>query len=206
LRLAGTAVAQSPPTATSSDVADRAASATTVESSTEDAGYAVRAAFELTVPREADVPVLASHGYGESPRVWGGRIDVVAMLVRYVGIGGRVGVRGRSWDHLDALDAHATGADALLLVEARLPLGRIVDIVAGVGGGIGMGSLALNEAGSLGFSPRFDAALALGFTIRRPVRIRVEGGFSHFSIADQLAGDSLDLGGPRGAVGIEVRP
>jgi hypothetical protein len=169
-------------------------------------GYALRAMFQLTFPGTAGNDLLRSHDYGESLRVWGGRVDALLTPSPYFAIGARAGVRGRAWDHLENPDAHGSGGDVLAVVEARMPLGRRFDLSTSVGGGLGIGSLAVRDAGELGVSPRFDAAAALGFSIVAPVTLRLEGGYGYFRIADQLGEEALDLGGGYAALGVEMRP
>lgn len=149
---------------------------------------------------------LISHGYAESPLVVLGDIGFLGRVAEWLHVGARIGGRGRGWRSNDRSPATAGGIDVMAIAHARMYLGRIVDLGAVLGLGLGWAGLSLQGAPATGFAPRVHGGLVLGFRLAPGVRLDGRFAWDWFTLYDlDRYGSDLDLGGPSISLGIEVR-
>jgi len=149
---------------------------------------------------------LASHDYAVSSALFLGDITVLGRVLDWLSIGGRFGGRGRTFVRNDGPGGTAGGVDLLVIVMARVQLGRVIELGVHGGAGGAVVGLDLHGAASSGVAPRLTAGVHVGFRVGRGVRLFLRGSYDFFRWfgADRY-GDELELGGVSGALGIEVR-
>jgi hypothetical protein len=149
---------------------------------------------------------LIAHRYADTPVVFQGDATFLGRVTEWLYIGGRLGGRGRGWGSNDAPPAIAGGIDLMAVAHARAYLGRIVDLGAVLGAGIGWAGLTIQGAPSTGFAPRLHGGVVLGFRLAPGVRFAARFAWDWFSLYDlDRYGSDLDIGGPALSVGLEVR-
>ena len=149
---------------------------------------------------------LVAHLYASSALVFAVDVTVGARLLPWLELAGRVGARGRGWGHAYEQAALAGGVDALGLVVMRGYVGRVVDLGVAAGVGIGVGGLSLHSSTVGSAVPRLHGALFVGFRVAPGVRLLGRFSWDWFSLYDiDRLGSDLELGGPMGSLGVEVR-
>ena len=150
---------------------------------------------------------LRSHMYGDSAVHFLGDVSVLGRVADWLHIGGRLGGRGRGWGRRGAPPATASGMDLMVVAHARGHVGRVVDLGAAVGVGLGVAGLALEGNTALGLSPRLHGSLLVGFRLATGVRLLARFAWDFFTWFDlDRFGHDLELGGPSLSLGLEVRP
>lgn len=169
------------------------------------------AAFQLFVGFGAALDssldgALAAHRFGSSPLVVSADATFLGRVTEWLQLGGRIGGRARGWGSDVGDPAVAGGIGALAIAHARAYLGRIVDLGAVLGVGIGWAGISIQGAGSTGVAPLLHGAVVLGFRIDRGFRLAARFAWDWFTLYDlDRYGSDLDLGGPSLAIGFEVR-
>jgi hypothetical protein len=149
---------------------------------------------------------LVAHLYASSALVFAVDVTVGARVLPWLELAGRVGARGRGWGHAYEQAALAGGVDALGLVVMRGYVGRVVDLGVAAGVGIGVGGLSLHSSTVGSAAPRLHGALFVGFRVAPGVRLLGRFSWDWFSLYDiDRLGSDLELGGPMGSLGVEVR-
>lgn len=149
---------------------------------------------------------LAAHRYGDSPLVVLGDVSFLGRVTEWLYVGGRLGGRGRGWGSNDTSPAVAGALDVMAIAHLRAYLGRIVDIGAVLGLGVGWAGLTIQGAASTGLAPRVHGSAVIAFRLGAGVRLAARFGWDWFSMYDlDRYGHDLELGGPSLALGFEVR-
>jgi hypothetical protein len=126
--------------------------------------------------------------------------------VEWLWLGGRAGVRGRTWDHLYLEDASLLGVDLLVVLRARLLLGARIEIGVAVGGGLGWTGIWVNGTMIDQFLPRFDVAAELAIGIGDHFSIGPRFGWVYFQWSGlNEYGHGVAAGGPYVARALEGR-
>jgi hypothetical protein len=149
---------------------------------------------------------LIAHAYGHTgvtPSMTFGIAFPVG--VEWLWIGGRAGLRGRTWDHAYHSGANLVGVDLMATIRARANFGS-VELGCAVSGGVGWAGLWVNGAMTDTFAPRVDVAVELAFQIGRHFAIGPRLGWDYFEFLQiNRYGHSVDAGGLYIAIGIEGR-
>lgn len=159
-----------------------------------------------TIEGEFD-EVLQSHGFGRSPRMWGGDVTYLRRVLPWLWIGGRTGFRARDWlARLRGPSVAVFAPDALAIAEARVAVNRSIELGACAGLGIGFAGLRVQESTEIGVAPRVHGSGTLGFRIADPARGFFRVGWDWFTLSNvtDLA-DRLHMGGFQVGVGAEIR-
>jgi len=149
---------------------------------------------------------LEAHRYGSSPLVFQGDIALLARVTEWLYVGGRLGGRGRGWLSNEEAPASAGGVDGMAIAHVRGYLGRIVDIGAILGAGLGWGGISLARGGASDFAPRLHGSALIAFRLDAGVRLCARFAWDWFSVYDMdRYGSDLELGGPSLSLGLEIR-
>jgi hypothetical protein len=159
-------------------------------------------------PPEGDFDrALAALGYGSSPVV----PQITAGMsfpigVEWLWLGGRVGLRGRTWDHRYRDDASLVGVDLVAVLRARIAIGSFFELGASVAGGLGWMGVWMNGTMIDQLVPRFDVAAEIMFAIGRHFAFGPRGGWDYFQWTGLNAyGHGTDAGGPWVGLALEAR-
>ncbi|MDQ3037523.1 MAG: hypothetical protein M3Y87_34330 [Myxococcota bacterium] len=149
---------------------------------------------------------LTAHRYGDSPLIVLGDVSFLGRVTEWLYVGGRLGGRGRGWGSNDTSPAVAGAIDVMAIAHLRAYLGRIVDIGAVLGLGVGWAGLTIQGAAATGLAPRLHGSAVIAFRLGPGVRITARFGWDWFSLYDlDRYGSDLELGGPSLSLGFEVR-
>lgn len=151
---------------------------------------------------------LATHLYSDQNGgvLVTGDFQLTYRVLEWLWLGGRLGFRGRGWGRDGAAGAHAGGFDLLGIIHLRSQVGRVFSLGAMLGGGGGAAGLLLNEAITIGASPRITGGVEIGFRLGTGIRLEIRGSWDYFPWFDiDRFGHDIDLGGPSVAAGLEVR-
>jgi hypothetical protein len=132
---------------------------------------------------------LRGFGYGEAPRFWGGELDVEWRALGFLWVGARADLRTRQWARTGHDDATALGLSGLALADARVNLGRRVDLSFTAGLGFGAMLLELNGVTNAHGIPRAHAGIKFGWTMFQPMRMFVRVAVDY---AESLPVNELD--------------
>ena len=148
---------------------------------------------------------LAARGYGPSDVLFGGETSLLRRLGTYFAVGARTSVRDLRWIHHERPAASIFGWDLLVVLDARLPLGRSRVVSLGVdgGGGLGLALSSVNAGRATDVGWRVQASGLLSIRAVGPASITLRLGYDHFPVT---VGDSLDarLGGFRTTLALEI--
>jgi hypothetical protein len=164
--------------------------------------------FRLHIPPQSDFDrALIAHRYGDAPVAPSVTFGVSLPIgVEWLWLGGRAGVRGRTWDHLYLEDASLVGVDLLVVLRARLLLGARIELGVAVGGGLGWAGIWVNGTMIDQFLPRFDVAAELAIGIGNHFSIGPRFGWDYFQWSGlNEYGHGVDAGGPYVALALEGR-
>ena len=150
---------------------------------------------------------LAAHRYGASPLIFQGDVALLSRVTEWLYLGGRIGGRGRGWLSNEVAPASAGGVDGMAIAHLRVYLGRVVDIGAILGAGIGWGGISLERGGAAAVAPRLHGSALIAFRLGSGVRLCARFAWDWFSLYDMdRYGSDLELGGPSLSLGLEIRP
>jgi hypothetical protein len=163
----------------------------------------------VAVPLQTDFDrALAAHGFGTRQIAPAIVLGVQFPIgVEWLWLGGRLGARGRTWDHAyKDEDAALVGLDLLATVRARLRIGSVVELGIMVAGGVGYLGLSYGGVMIDQIAPRFDVGAELAFAVGRHFTIGPRFGWEYFQWSDiNVYAHGLDAGGPWLGAAIEGR-
>ena len=149
---------------------------------------------------------MSALGYVTDEEILGADIGVVLRAAPWLWLGGRTGFRARTWQRGTGRAAGAIGNDLLAVAQLRFRFAKTFDFV--LAGGVGLGHVVWELDGGVtsGIAPRAQAAIQLGVSLVRGLRVFVRLAWDYFqwSNADDTDLD-VSLGGGSGGAGIEVR-
>lgn len=149
---------------------------------------------------------LRSHDYGTPGGLFAADATISGRLLDWLWLGGRFGGRGRFYTRNDGPGGHASAFDLMMVLETRFQLGRVVELGVMAGAGAGLVAVLLRDQVSAGVWPRLTAGAHLGLRVAHGVRIVVRFSWDYCTLFDiDRYGSDVELGGPMGALGIEVR-
>jgi hypothetical protein len=149
---------------------------------------------------------LRSHDYGTPAGFFTVDATLAGRVLDWLWIGGRLGGRGRFYTRNDGPGGQAGAFDVMAVVQTRFQLGRLVELGVMVGGGGALVGLLLRGQLAAGVWPRLTAGVHLGLRVARGVRIIARFAWDYCTLFDMdRYGSDIELGGPTGALGIEVR-
>jgi hypothetical protein len=149
---------------------------------------------------------LRSHDYGTPGGFFAGDVSITGRVLDWLWLGGRFGGRGRFYTRNDGPGGSAGAFDLMAVVQTRFQLGRIVEIGVMAGAGAALVGVLLRNQLSAGVWPRLTAGVHIGMRIAHGVRIVARFSWDYCTIFDiDRYGSDVELGGPAGAIGIEVR-
>ncbi len=149
---------------------------------------------------------LRSHDYGTPGGFFTADATITGRAADWLWLGGRFGGRGRFYTRNDGPGGHASAFDLMAVVHARFQLGRVFEIGLMVGAGAAVVGVMLRDVLSAGVWPRLTGGVQLGLRIGRGLRIVARFAWDYCTLFDiDRYGSDLELGGPSGALGIEVR-
>lgn len=146
---------------------------------------------------------LRARNYGPSEMIVGAETSLLRVLTKNIAIGGRLGVRGRRWQHFDLDAATMFGADAQLLIDARYAFEH-VGLGVAAAGGLGLAAAQLNEVSELRATWRVALEGFLYIEVVGPLRVVARAGYDFFP-AEFGPNLTAHLGGFRFGLGFEVR-
>ena len=170
--------------------------------------YSVELQVRLGLPLGSSFDdALAAHRYGGPSIAPTSYVGVAFPLpVEWLWLGGRLGVRGRVWDHPDRDPATLIATDLLLTAQVRLWLGNVVELGVLFAGGAGWMEVNVNGVGSNQVVGRFGLEATLSFKIGRNFAFGPRIGWDYFQWDGMNAyGHDVDAGGAVLAIGLEGR-
>lgn len=163
----------------------------------------IRASFP---PGSSFDAALVSLRYRSVRIVPTGYVGAQVPIVEWLWVGGRLGIRGMSWRHLERDDATVVAGDLLATAQVRFAVGRILELGVLFGGGVGWMNVQLNGANSDSAVGRFLAEGVVAFRPDRHIAIGPRFGWEYFQWEGMNEYDhGLDIGGPFFGLSLEGR-
>ncbi len=166
------------------------------------------AALRGAIPPQTDFDsALIAHGFGNVQLVPTLVAHAVVPVLRWLWIGGQIGVRGRGWpsgthDNPPALLA----TDLLALIRARFPLARFFELGATVGAGIGWMGVNIDGVWAGGLAPRINLQVDIAFRTGSDFTIGPRIGWDYFRWNGiNSYGNTVNAGGPYFGLAAEGR-
>jgi hypothetical protein len=150
--------------------------------------------------------LLSGYGFENDRFVGGGELEIERRTLRWLWLGGRGVLRARRWESAGVRSIEASALCALAVADARVPLGRSVEVALGVGLGLGVVTLLVNDVPANQAAPAANASVALSFGVAEPVRTWFRLSWDWLDAANvDDAGHALPMGGMSFGMGVEIR-
>lgn len=123
-------------------------------------------------------------------------VGVQVPVLDWLWLGGRLGARGRGWAHPDRDPATLAAGELLATAQARVWLGRVVELGVLVAGGLGWMQVAVRDAATDQAVGRFSLEAILAFKTGPHFAFGPRVGYDFFEWSGVNAyGHGVDVGG-----------
>lgn len=149
---------------------------------------------------------LRARGYSTNEIISGVDLGGAGRVNSWLWLGGRTGLRYRSFGSLRGASASASGQDFLFTADARGMLGTAIDYWGQVGVGLAVAWTTMRDIFATTVSPRVSVAAGFGVNFLSDWRVLGRVSFEWHPLFDvNDLGDDTSLGGLAFGVGIEWR-